>query len=118
MYQTKCHCFILLIISYLIRDFIEACSVPIQQYVRFRAVYLIAKPHPAVKRMGFLKLALLTGWTHPGYASLADPLYGFAVKRVRKFFVFPLVPRIEMTTFLSSRNLSLQTNARKILNQY
>jgi hypothetical protein len=27
--------------------------------------------------------ALLAGWTHPGYASLADPLYGFAVKRVK-----------------------------------
>ena len=36
--------------------------------------------------MGFIKLALLAGWTHPGYASLADPLYGFAGKRVKNFY--------------------------------
>lgn len=41
--------------------------------------------------MGFafrMRLAQLVGSTPPGYASLAEPLYGFAVKRGRKFFTY------------------------------
>lgn len=39
----------LLIIRFLLWFVIEVCSVPIQWYVRFRAVYLIVKSHPFIK---------------------------------------------------------------------